>query len=224
VDYAEDRLVLIAIRDNVTGAYISQKVMETVARMLNVECVKTFPGTAESMENLITHTRGLEEVEGWVVRFHDGHMVKIKADWYVRIHKTKDNLLFEKNVIDMIVNENMDDAKSFMLEDDRRRIEAFEGEFWAGVDRAVELYDFAFNQLLQEDCLDKKTYALTVMKTDQTVDPFMPGMMFGRFDAKDTRTMVLDQIRKNLSTQTKVDNARRLWGHARWSFQFEPEA
>lgn len=221
VEYAEDRLVLIAVRNIKTGEYVSQKTMETMARMLGVDCVKTFPGTAESMESLIDHTRSLEGVEGWVVRFHDGHMVKIKADWYVRIHKVKDDLLFEKNVIDLIVNENIDDAKPFMLEDDRRRIEAFEGEFWAGVDRAVELYDFAFNNLLQEDILDKKSYALTVMKTDQTVDPFMPGMMFGRFDAKDTRTMVIDQIRKNLSTQTKVDGARQLWGHARWSFQSE---
>ena len=43
----------------------------------------------------------------------------------------------------------------------------------------------------------------------------------GKFDGKDTRTMVLDQIRKHVGSQTKVDEARGMWGSHRWSYQFE---
>lgn len=218
VEYAEDRLVLIAVRNIKTGEYISQKTMETMARMLGVDCVKTFPGTAESMESLIDHTRSLEGVEGWVVRFHDGHMVKIKADWYVRIHKVKDDLLFEKNVIDLIVNDNMDDCKAFMHAEARHQVENFEKVFWSGVDYAVERYEFLFKILVTAGMYDKKAYAIGRMKDDQRDDPHMPGFMFGAFDGKDMRGMVLDKIRQNLSTQTKVDTVRHLWGGTAWSY------
>lgn len=218
VEYAEDRLVLIAIRHIKTGDYISHPTMVDVARIYGVDCVKAFPGTAESMENLIDHTRSLEGVEGWVVRFDDGHMVKIKADWYVRIHKVKDDLLFEKNVIDLIVNDKMDDCKAFMHDEARRQVENFEKVFWAGLDAAVERYKFLFMHLVTAGMYDKKAYAIGRMKDDQRDDAHLPGFMFGAFDGKDMRVMVLDKIRQNVNTQTKVDTVRHLWGGTAWSY------
>lgn len=222
VDYPRDRLVLIAVRETRSGEYQSLEWMHHYAKFSDwdIEVVKTYPGTTSSMEHLIGETRAAEDIEGWIIRFNDGHMVKVKGDWYVRIHKTKDNLLHEKNVVDLIVNEKMDDAKAFMLDDDRRRVDRFESDFWDGVAQTVKTYDAYFNTVVAHG-LDRKRYAMEWMPTIKVNDPFAPQIVFGRFDGKDTRSMVLDMIRKNTGSQSKIDSARGLWGGSRWNYQFE---
>jgi hypothetical protein len=37
------------------------------------------------------------------VQFDDGHCMKIKTSWYLRFHKAKENLVFEKDVINLIM-------------------------------------------------------------------------------------------------------------------------
>jgi RNA ligase len=220
VDYPRDRLVLIAIRDNITGKYKSYSQMKTYAETYDIDLVKAYPGTTSSMEHLINETRAMEDAEGWIIRFDDGHMVKIKGDWYVRIHKTKDNLTYEKNVVDLLVNEKIDDAKAFMMEDDRLRVEKFESEFWEGISQQVDSYDKYF-AMVQASGLDRKRYALEWMPTIKDQDPHAPGIVFGKFNDIDTRTMIIDILRKHTGTQTKIDSVRYLWGGAKWNYHFD---
>jgi RNA ligase len=223
VDYPEDRLVLIAIRDTVTGAYKSYAQMKTYAESYNIDLVKAYDGTTANMEQLIAETRAMEDAEGWIIRFDDGQMLKVKGDWYVRIHKTKDNLLWEKNVVELLINEKMDDVKPYMLDDDIRRVEQFETDFWIGINDTVNRYERYFQTVLASG-LDRKSYAQQWMPTIRDSDPFAPPFVFSRFDSKDPRQLVIDQIRKNTGTQTKIDSVRDLWGGARWSYNFESDS
>jgi RNA ligase len=172
------------------------------------------------MEHLMVETKAAEGIEGWIIRFDDGHMLKVKGEWYLRIHKTKDNLTHEKNVIDLLVNEKMDDAKAFMMDEDRKRVDEFEAEFWDGIASVVDKYD-KYWLMVQNSGLDRKGYAQNWMPTIKDQDPTAPSIIFGKFDGKDTRTMVLDVIKKNTGTQTKIDSVRRLWEGARWNYQFD---
>ena len=220
IDYPDDRLVLIAIRDNRTGKYKSYEQMRTYAEAYGIDIVKTYEGTASNMAHLMDETKAAEGLEGYIIRFDDGHMLKIKGEWYLRIHKTKDNLTHEKNVIDLLVNEKMDDVKAFMMDEDRKRVEEFEVVFWDGVARQVEAYDKYFG-MIQAAGLDRKRFALEWMPTIKEQDPHASTIVFGLFDDKDTRTMVVDIIRKNCGTQTKIDSVRSLWGgNARWNYHF----
>jgi RNA ligase len=223
VDYPEDQLVLIAIRDNVTGAYVPYETMVGLGTYWHIPVVRAYAGTTANMEHLIAETRASEGMEGWIIRFDDGQMLKIKGEWYLRIHKTKDGLTQEKNVIDMIINEKLDDVKPFMLEEDRRRVEAFESEFWTGVADSVEIYERYFQSAVSSG-LDRKAYALQWMPTIKDNDPFAPPYVFARFDGKDPRTLILEAIRKNIGTQTRVDAARTLWRGARWDYNFDGDA
>ena len=59
------------------------------------------------------------------------------------------------------------------------------------------------------------------MPTISPQDPYASTIVFGLFNGKDTRQLVLDIIAKNCNTQTKVDSVRSLWGgHARWNYHF----
>lgn len=222
VDYPEDRLVLIAVRATVSGEYQSLEWMRQYAAKWNVEVVKAYEGTTHNMEQLIAHARGQENQEGYILRFDDGHMVKIKGDWYVRIHKAKDNLALEKNVVDMIVNEKVDDAKAFMLDEDRHRVDKFETAFWNGIAESTRRYDHSY-QLVLANGLDRKRYAQEWMPTVKAYDTFAPQYIFGRFDGKDGRQMIVDYIRKNTGTQTKINSVRNLWGGHCWDYHFESD-
>lgn len=219
VDYPEDRLVLIAIRNINTGEYKSYAQMKTYAEAYKLECVKAYPGTVESMQHLIDNIRGQEGIEGYVIRFDDGHMVKIKGDWYVRIHKVKDSIAREKNIIDLIVNEKIDDAKAFMLDSDRERVEDFEEKFWKGVTDSVTLYEDMFRSF-QFIYNNKKEFAIGC---SQTLHPLTKGIMFSLWDGKNARDIVLDMIRRNLGTQTKVDSVRSLWYGYKWNYSLGEE-
>jgi RNA ligase len=220
VDYPEDRLVLIAIRNTVTGEYVSLDTMQDLAEDYEIDIVKTYPGTAASLEHLMTETRDAVGIEGWIIRFDDGHMLKLKAEEYLRFHKTKESIALEKNVVDLLINENIDDAKAFMQDEDRHRVEQFETQFWQGIAETVQRYEDYFQTM---SGLDRKTWAVEHMPTVRKQNPFTPAIMFGMYDGKDARKLVLDTIKKNCNTQTKVDEVRILWGGARWNYHFNEE-
>ncbi len=222
VDYPEDRLVLIAIRNTVTGEYASYDVMLECGRSYSIDVVKAYTGSVESMTHLIDETRDLKGVEGWVIRFDDGHMVKIKAEEYLRFHKTKDSLSQEKNVIDLIISENVDDAKAFMMPEDRKRVEEFEYKFWHNVEATARMFE-AYHSTNVAHGIDRKTWALEHMKAMNESNPFASSIVFNLYNGKTALDTIKDLIAKNLSTQTRVDEARVLWGGLRWNYTFGEE-
>ena len=55
-----------------------------------------------------------------------GHMVKVKADNYVLLHKSKDAISQEKNVIDVIVDYKVDDLLPILSDKDRETLISFQ--------------------------------------------------------------------------------------------------
>jgi RNA ligase len=220
IDYPVDRLVLTAVRENFTGEYVPYSELQRMAVAHNVELVKALSGSAESMKELMEHTRALRDAEGYVIRFDNGHMLKLKAEEYLLFHKTKDNLTMEKNVVAMLVDEKVDDLKAFMLAEDRERVERFEASFWTGINETVEYYERFYAERVLARNLDRKRFALEVLPRVMKDDAFVKDMVFGQFAGRNVRDMVLDTVRKNVNTQTKVDYVRPLWKGARWSYHF----
>jgi len=220
VDYPEDRLVLIAVRYNETGEYVSYQQLLTYAEAYNLDVVKAYVGSVESMTRLVEETRAAEGAEGWVVRFDTGHMIKVKAEWYLRLHKTKENLNQEKNVIQMLVDETIDDAKAFMLEEDRKRVDKFQEDFWFGLTKtAMEIT----GQLIKFRSLtggDRKRFAL---EHAPSLQPHVRSIIFANWDKQgnvstSVSESLINTVRANLGSQPKVDGVRYLWKNAKWSY------
>ena len=222
VDYPTDRLVLIALRGTMTGEYKQYCDLVVLGNQFGIEVVRAYEGTTDNMEHLIAETRAMADAEGWIIRFDDGQMLKVKGDWYVRIHKTKDNLIWEKNVVELLINEKMDDVKPYMLDEDLKRIDSFETDFWIGINGMVNWYEEYFQAVLAMDA-DRKQFAQSMMPSIPK-GSFLPQFVFGRFDGKDARELIINHIKKNCGTQTKVDSVREMWGGARWSYSFESDS
>jgi RNA ligase len=220
IDHPIDRLVLTAVRDNQTGEYMSYSAMQEIATNYNVEVVKAFAGFTSNIAALMEQTRVLKDAEGYVIRFDNGHMLKLKSEEYLLFHKVKDNLTMEKNVVAMMVNEKVDDLKAFMLAEDREHVEQFETAFWTGLNETVKEYERFYAERVVAGNIDRKRFALEMLPNAKKTDPFIHVMVFGQFEGHNVRNMVLDLVRKNLSTQNKVDHVRRLWKNAKWNYHF----
>ena len=52
-------------------------------------------------------------------------MIKVKADWYVSLHRTKDAVRFEKNVLNIIADNKVDDLLPLLDEADKTKVLAY---------------------------------------------------------------------------------------------------
>ena len=212
VDYPEDQLVLIAVRDNKTGAYWSYQDLMDLAKSYGIPVVRAFPGGVTSMEQLMAHTRDLEGAEGYVVRFASGHMAKVKGEWYLQLHRAKDAISLEKNVVNLLAAGTVDDVRPFLAADDLERLERFEHEFWSGFRETLHEIHALYEQGRAQVADDRRAFAVDFVNHQPLqVRPFL----FGMWADKPLQMQLLDTILKNCSSQTRVDQVRWIF-RAHW--------
>jgi RNA ligase len=194
--YEEPDLVYLGTRDNATGAYVMDK-------SCPFNCVPQYVTVEGNLNEYIARQRGAEGREGDIIRFADGHMVKIKNDWYVRIHKTIDRITFDRNIVDIIINEQIDDVAPLLPAVQLDRVRDFETRFWTAfkIKEDMLLADRDICSQLYED--DRKRIALEyIPKLPNKADA---GLIFRMLDGHNCRDLLLDHIRKNITTNVRWD-------------------
>ena len=219
VDYPEDRLILTAMRRMDTGEYMPYREMVELAEYYDIPVVKAFDSTGDQ-ELLLEAIRQWEGIEGVVVRFDDGHMIKIKADWYVLRHKSKDAITREKNVLDYVVNERVDDVLPFLQAEDQAQLMHFQTEFWTGVNKMAALYE----EYVKDIRMDRKDWAMKELPELRKQDPHIGTIVFGWYDGRDVKETLVNIIRKNIGTQARINANRYLWGGTGWRYSFDGDA
>jgi RNA ligase len=219
IDYPEDMLVLIAVRNNETGDYLSYEKMRDAEGLFEIPVVRQYPGTVASMEGLVAETRELKGAEGWVIRFNDGHMVKIKADDYVLMHRAKDSIRTEKNILALVMEEKVDDLLPILNEADQARVVAYRDRVEEGLEATV---DMIYRNLREWKTMGRKEFALT----DATrLDPMVRAVVFSAWDSvpcfPETLATIYEtvcaSVLKNCGSAAGVEKVRKLIGDARWN-------
>jgi RNA ligase len=209
LDYKEDQLILTAMRDITTGRYMSRDIMANTADMYFIPMVREFEPQTD-MKEFIEYVRNLEDVEGFVVRFNDGHMLKLKCHWYLQIHKAKEAILQDRNIVELILDDKLDDVKAHLPQEDRDRLSQFESQFNLAV--ADVVYHLA-NDLswIREEIIDRKAFAL---EHAERYDQYMRSLIFKNFDELDHAKYwadVRNTIRNNLTKTVKYEAIREVW-------------
>lgn len=213
VDYPEDNLILTAMRYVFEGSYVTYEVMKNYASSWGIPVVKAIASDGETdITKVVDHIRKWDDGEGIVLRFDTGHMVKVKSSDYVLRHKSKDAISQEKNVIETIINDSVDDLIPLLTSEDATRLKDFQKAFWMSVeDVATDLHD-------QYQSLNKgetqKDFALNVQKE---IPKHQQNFMFSIHRGIPVKESLVNQITKSLNTQTKVDTARWMWGDLNWN-------
>lgn len=200
----EPNLTLTAIRHMTSGQYMSYD------HMLEWGRIGSFPVISSLSQDVIKDIRLKENTEGVVIRYPNGHMIKIKSEWYCQLHKMKEQLRFEKDAIHFIINGMTDDIQAFLQDDIKIKFEEFEKQFWLGVDFIAHSAIEAFDQIKRKG-MSRKEFAIS--EKDSVEKPIMT-LLFASWDDhsyQSIRKNILFQIGKNLSTQTSVNKVRCLW-------------
>jgi RNA ligase len=155
-------------------------------------------GDISSIDDYIAKVRGQEEREGDVIHFSDGHKVKIKTDWYVRIHKILDKVKFERNIVDLILNDELDDAIAGLPESERERIKNYEKKFWQKFNQKIEDLKSIYEKSQKYETRKEiaLNYANDLEKSDKS-------LLFKMLDGRDVHSLLLKHIQNNTSTNAK---------------------
>jgi T4 RnlA family RNA ligase len=219
IDYPEDRLVLTAVRDNVTGKYVDYLDMLVMASIHDIDTVKCLPGNVENIQKFMADAQDLLGEEGYVIRFKNGHMIKVKGAWYCQLHKTLDHLRHEKDVIRLVVDEKIDDAKAFLPADLVTAVDGFAEQIFKTAHKVAS--DVYWEAQASYDNFNggKKKFADHVNASDELKK--LSGFLFKAWDNLDEGEdwlykYILDHILKGANTQNKVNEMRYLLGPKSW--------
>ena len=221
IDYPEDNLILTGMRYNDTGFYLDYEVMKNYGTSWSIPVVQAVDGLAvQNIELFVKQVREWESEEGVVVRFDNGHMCKVKADDYVLRHKSKDAINQEKNVLQTILDDAVDDLVPLLSLDDADRLQRFQNAFWAGLeDVACDLADLFVTGNTKYP--DKKDFAVEFVQKE--VEPIYAPIMYAMKAGKGSKEVLIEMIGKSLGSQSKIDAARWLWGNLDWNHIDKPE-
>lgn len=208
LDYPEDNLILTALRYLNSGQYIRYSKMVGSASNHDIPVVKAFQHFL-SPEAMLDAIRQSEGTEGIVVRFEDGHMVKIKSQWYTRIHKVKSLLGQERDVVSLVLNNELDDMIPVLPKEDAEKIEKFQTALMERIALCAKNLD-AQTKLARASS-SRKIFALEIAKD---YNPVWRSLIFQFWDKECnehlTYQALVDIIKKNCgsnSSYAKVKEA-----------------
>eukprot|EP01125_Pyxidicula_operculata_P014542 TRINITY_DN4853_c0_g1_i1.p1 TRINITY_DN4853_c0_g1~~TRINITY_DN4853_c0_g1_i1.p1 ORF type:complete len:385 (+),score=50.52 TRINITY_DN4853_c0_g1_i1:74-1228(+) len=131
--YKEELLRLLALRNIVTGNYITFSQLRKISEQTGIPLTKAWTPSELGLNDLSSFAtfeqsiKNQNGLEGFVIRFDSGLMFKIKTNWYFSLNKTLDKIKnrSERHLWKSILNEEYDDIKTFLSDDMRVRMDEF---------------------------------------------------------------------------------------------------
>ena len=213
VDYPDDMLILTAVRDNITGKYLKYSVIKELSKIWQIQCVKAIESTSD---DILSSLSTLEDAEGYVIRFDDGHMIKVKGDWYVQLHRLLDSVKNEKDIIPLILNDKLDDAKAFFPDDLAIKLDRFGEKMMQNIFVFADSVLFSTRLLFASQYSDKEfAEAIKESPIKSLFFSIKKHVNKNGYSGKDELreiifNIVKDNIIKSCSTKAKVEEIRHI--------------
>jgi RNA ligase len=204
--YKSDELILLKLRDNVTGNYLEIEPLLEKFPHIKFANSEFFHGTlSELVDNVVDE----KDKEGVVVHCLDtsgnDFLFKIKTKWYVELHSLYTEDVNRENIlIGYILDEKVDDILAQFPEEDveiRDRINSISSVVKLEISSIVDKVDDLYKKYLDLGS-DRKAFALTYLDKDP-----LAKYCFNRIKGEDSF-----EIAKNiLKDKTKKLGEARKW-------------
>ncbi len=183
LDYPTPRFVLVDMRFNHTGGYMKRHAVEMMGEKFDIEVVEIDPvSTIADLVGYVADKKREEEgEEGVVITFDDGHRVKIKTDWYVRVHWGKEMLSSERHLLKYYFSGKMDDLLPAIMPEQATRIMAYIGRMGTEMERIAYDTNLVYAAMRIEHAA-KRDFALS--EHFKTMKPWLRSFVFGMWDGK----------------------------------------
>lgn len=199
VYYPEHALTLLAVRHNTTGDYIDLGLVKAP------KCLPRVQQLEINGDTLLETIKPSMDREGVVVQWSDGWMVKIKTDDYIAKHKAVSSTALEKNVLDLIVTNGLDDVVPLLSTDERKRVERYADEVNYGIDGTAAVVGRFVRDRMH---LSQKDFAADAQRLCKPLRSIV-------FDVRNhnriPREAVREAIARNTATEARVDSIRELF-------------
>lgn len=164
LNYPKTQLTLLHVRDNITGRYVLLDERDSVWGLISAYKIPTVKKFHKTLDQVIEECKSGQNIEGYVIQFEDGDMIKIKTKWYCDRHKII-SLLRERDIAELALEEKLDDVKSILRElnipvDEVEKIEARVKDY-------LNCYKIEVEKVLSSDKkLSRKEFAQKYLKHD----------------------------------------------------------
>lgn len=118
--YEEPSLTLLTVRNNKTGEYSNFSEIDWISRKFGIPKVEQILEFYDEVSwkfdvmKMMEAAKTREGIEGWVVQFENGDMIKVKTDWYLKRHHAI-TFVRERDIAQLVVDEGIDDMKSMLV-------------------------------------------------------------------------------------------------------------
>ena len=191
--YPDSELKLLHVRDNKSGEYMDLEDLRKWADEYGVKMVDEVdefwlvPDGAQFLKRefdihtMLDAVNTREGIEGWVIQFEDGNMVKVKTKWYLERHRAM-TFLRERDIAEAVLNESIDDLKSLLVSEGVHIDEILNIEE-AVVDQISGVHHWVEGVILRDGKMDRKDFALQYQKSHGEFGWF--GLLMARFSGKE---------------------------------------
>jgi len=179
IDYPQPDLIMIALRDTFTGRYCARKTMESIGRAFQIPVVRLFE---ESFESKMGSVKLSEGEEGIVAVTPDQTFIKVKSDWYVKLHKAKEMVSREDVVARLVVEEKIDDVLPLLSPEDQLEILKFQDHLNGAIIESAHALEKLWVRAISGT---RKDFALSLLPEEKALASIV-------FKSLDTKAGILD--------------------------------
>lgn len=187
VGYDSPDLRILNVRHNITGEYIPYDELFADA-LLRAYLVKRENIEVLDLDAFAKEAYQNEGFEGYVVLTTKG-FVKIKTNWYVNLHRTKDSITNNKDLFLNIVENTVDDLKQLFSSDlvSLKKIDDFEKLFLDSLNR---LSAKAFKAIEDNKGKSRKDFAISLSADLSNDGRIIFGPLMKYFEETDPQKLV----------------------------------
>ena len=110
VRYDVEEMTLLQVRDNVTGAYLN---IHEVSDGYDIKVLEFAYDNTKDIEELVREMEDMTDVEGFIVMFESGDMVKIKCPWYIGLHHSV-TFVRDRDIARLVLDQSLDDFRGLI--------------------------------------------------------------------------------------------------------------
>lgn len=197
LDYPETQLVLTGMRLIRDGTMVDRKGVEVAGQIYGIPVVKLHdPITATGFYSFHQEVQDLENDEGIVVLFGNGHMLKIKSNDYCLKHKAVDGLKFEKDLFLMSLHGELDDVLPLLSQEFAEHVQRHSDAFLSHVFDCSTALEQEYEKF--STIVDQKDFAIAIKGNK------FQSMLFMRRKGVLSYELILQYAIKQCSTQDKA--------------------
>lgn len=173
---SQEGLYLIGIRNINSGYQLSYEEIKRISLYYNVPMAKI---EKYSLEDILRLSKILksDEKEGWVLNI-DGHLIKVKCDDYVHLHRLLDKISSVNTIIENIAEDRIDDMLSKIPQAHKNRVSNLTNKIINRRDEMLKEIDDMYNKAPKEN---RKDFMIWVDKNcNSNIIQYVKGKYLGR--------------------------------------------